>query len=545
MSTSAIDRAIASIEPFSMARAAMSLADREDLVAAEGGSNAIRDPLTRDIADPNAVAVPYSKEEFARQQQRDPRIRKLLRVRARAVVGLGWYFESMNNTEESPRGDPPAVLNERADFTRRLMAINENAAFSALAECVELDRAATGDGYLEVRRDLGKSEDEDEAAAWMGQVRKLYHVPGTTIRIVLDKDEPTGFRGYVQRRTTWQVGKKVYFKCYGEGRVMHKETGAWADDDLPLGKRATELLHFKNHDPGSDWYGTPEFYAASNFAGLGMLASMRLFSLVRNSPGWALLLKTQGLHTTQWEAVSKDIDSNNHGLYSAGGVLRVNLPRTPGAKAGAGDGSTIQNLGSWMGEAEPLLKIIAECREVLRDSSGFSEIYTGGSAALSRASAQTSRQITTEMEIEPLIRRFEDAINATIMRSWGARFVTFRIRRPKMTDAAQESQIIARLAANGALSVNQILAQLNRLLPDANLQLSEDPACNVPLVVLREMLAAKAAADAAASEGAAGSGLGGSGNKGVGEASAIALLASIDGLMGRLAKIGEAETAAA
>lgn len=472
-----IDRAIASMEPHALARAAMSLADKEDEA---GKSNAIKDSFNYDAADPRAMAPPYSKDEFGSQQQKDPRLRKLLRIRARAVGGMGWELPSRENSEESPALATEAENRERDTLAKRIEEINPEAAFTEIAECVELDRAATGDGYLEIGRNFGESDNPTEKAMGMGAVRRIYHVPGPSVRILNDDS------GFVQRRSTWTVERKVYFKRFGEAGILNKQTGKWADESLPGDLRASELIHFRNHDPASDYYGTPEFLAASNYLGLGLLSVMRLFNLIRNAPGWAFALKTTALHPQQWNDVMKDVDGANKGLFSAGGVLKLNLPRTPGMRAGQGDGSAMQTLGSWLGEAEPLLKVLDASREILREVFGFSEIFLGGSAALSRASAQTARQITNEMEIEPLIRRFEGTINATVMRSWNAKHVTFKVRRPKATDSSQESQIIARLGSLGILSVNQVVDQLNRLLPDANLRRSADPLCDVPIVILRE-----------------------------------------------------------
>ena len=104
-----IDRAIASMEPHALARAAMSLADKEDEA---GKSNAIKDSFNYDAADPRAMAPPYSKDEFGSQQQKDPRLRKLdLRI-ARAPWAA--WDKCVAGERSRPRSPPGGIVARHA-----------------------------------------------------------------------------------------------------------------------------------------------------------------------------------------------------------------------------------------------------------------------------------------------------------------------------------------------------------------------------------------------------------------------------------------------
>ncbi|PAF35571.1 phage portal protein [Terribacillus saccharophilus] len=119
------------------------------------------------------------------------------------------------------------------------------------------DREKMGNGYVEVLRDGTNKPAGIEFAdgQYMRVCKKTVPdlVPYTIVR-----DGKTSviqrwrsFRRYVQMIN----GKKVYFKEYGDTRIMDSRTGKF-DDNTPDNLRATEIIHFKI---GSGAYGVPRW----------------------------------------------------------------------------------------------------------------------------------------------------------------------------------------------------------------------------------------------------------------------------------------------
>lgn len=489
MGADRIDRILTDMDPDAVMRGAMVAADRPDSLGLDSTSNKIRDDWPyKDVADGRAVQPSYSKEEWGKASSRDPRVRKLMRVRARAAAGLGYDITSRRPQEALTPAERAAVSEETTRLDEAVSMLSPEMGFTEAGECVELDRANTGDGYLEARRAVqAESEDAGEAARGIKLLASIFHVPGKTIRLLADHAEPCGVAGYVQHRTGWALSQRVYFKRWGDARTMDKRNGIFVEPGtLAPQDEATELIHFKNHDPDSDYYGTPDLLATSSAIGVGQLAMLRLGNQLKANPGWSTLIRTIGMHPQQYGDWRDQVASQNRGALSAG-LFTLNIPRAAGLRTGLGDTIAVQPLGSALPEAETLVKILEFAREMQREATGISEVYLGGSGAMSRASAGIARQITNELEFDPLARRFEATINATIMRALGARLTMYKVRRPTTTDASQESQILSRLVSTGVLSINAVVAQVNRLLPMAHISQWEDARGNVPIIILREI----------------------------------------------------------
>jgi len=155
-----------------------------------------------------------------------------VRVKVQDTVGIGWKVKDrpgMKGTEA-----------EKGILETFFKRVNDDEGLTGLAKKVMLDYEGCGNGYFEVVRGLK----EEEA------VKALYHVNATTIRLSIDKEK------WVQ-----QVGiKKVYFKKWGDTRIMNKDTGQFIGQVSPE-KAANELIQIKCYTHKSPYYGLPEWMA--------------------------------------------------------------------------------------------------------------------------------------------------------------------------------------------------------------------------------------------------------------------------------------------
>ena len=211
--------------------------------------------------------------------------RRCVLLKAMLVVGLGYQVMDGEDVIYDPRKDRTVPDHPAARFVARP---NENLmeTLSELAYRFLVDFYATGNGYLEVARNR------------RGQVGALYHAPARTLR------RDARFRGY------WQVkhAREQFFSTFG-------------DASRPFGRN--EIVHLYQYDPGADYYGMPDWYAALAAMGLDRTIleyNLRLFanSLMAHL---AIVIKGGRLSTKGREAIKQFVMERMVGVQNAGRIL--------------------------------------------------------------------------------------------------------------------------------------------------------------------------------------------------------------------------------
>jgi len=152
------------------------------------------------------------------------------------TVGIGYFLEP---EEEAKIKDKEKDKNYKflMDFFNK---VNDKENLTKMLKKVALDYEGCGNSYIEVSR--GKD----------GKVNGLYHVNATTIKWHRDKDK------LVQK-----VGQKyVYFKLFGEEKILDRFTGEWVDTIGDLDAVANEVIPIIQYTFMSAVYGLPEWLPA-------------------------------------------------------------------------------------------------------------------------------------------------------------------------------------------------------------------------------------------------------------------------------------------
>jgi len=160
---------------------------------------------------------------------------RCVRTKANDVAGLGWGLSPL---VENPSDEERRVFYEFAKARRLGQAL-----IDVLVDAWH-DFEATGDCYFEVVRENYDPE---------GKPVIFKRLPAHTVRAHKD-----GAR-YAQRYGALQV----WFKTFGHPKDVSHKTGAEAAlGSLPPQERATEIIHLKNYNARSDFYGLPDVLPA-------------------------------------------------------------------------------------------------------------------------------------------------------------------------------------------------------------------------------------------------------------------------------------------
>jgi PBSX family phage portal protein len=396
----------------------------------------------------NTIRPPYDPSLWAYLLEQNTRLRSCIHAFAKNTVGFGYEIvPTIEVTEETPQ----EVIEEIRRETRLLQDFfgnpNDEMTTTTTLEVEKIDEESTGNGYLEVWRN---GENVPQGMA---------HVPAHTIRV------RKGGLGFVQIRT----GKKVFFKNFGDGRIIDSETGEvlsddsgqWKDDEktIPFRQRANEIIHFKVYSPRSSYYGVPRYVSASPAISGNRLAAMRNVNFFDNDAVPRMLITVSGgeLTATTMNNLKAFFRKEARGVFNAHRVAVLQAEK----KA-----VSIQKESAVKIEVHPLTvgktddasfqKYRDANDKEVREAFGISEIFLGSSDDINRATAIVAQKVTNEQTFEPDRVAKEYRINHTIVKAFGVRHVRFKLIRPKLSDVSEEARGAKHYGEAGAMTFNDL-----------------------------------------------------------------------------------------
>jgi capsid portal protein len=429
------------------------------------------------------IPPPIDFRLWASQLARSTRLNRGVRTLSRNTVGLGWdVVPKIPFTEKTPDEEKVRILEEVERVSEFFDGINPEKPFNTLMECETIDEEATGNGYLEFTRTGG------------GNLDKAFHVMSTTMRIL------RGDRGYLQERN----GERRYFKKFGDDRVMNAANGLFSDEEgflpdqtarefnqaplrptapvmqprtqeeadfrtgrttaLPLNLRATEIMHFKLYHPMSEHYGLPRFISAGAAIAGNFHSARRNVSFFQNDavPRMAVLVSGGTLDP----ASRKDVTELFQEGMGADQAHRILILQTTSEGVGVDDKNTtkidLRPLTVNSTEDGSFLNYRRANNEEIREALGLSEVYFK-SEKLTKASAVVAKATTDEQEFEPARLLKEHIINRMIViNELGAKDVSFKFKRPEVSDPTEKAQVHKEYSDMGALSANEIRRELGK-----------------------------------------------------------------------------------
>lgn len=262
-------------------------------------------------------------------------------------------------------------------------------------------------------------------------------------------------------------GKKVYFKEFGDLRIMNYKTGNYTDE-TPEEERATEIAYFQIHSSYTD-YGVPNWInvaipASGNV--LSELLNYKYFSEGRILP-MAVTVSGGQLTEESEEAIRK-----GKGIENAYKILILEASPFEDSEeekflAKGADprvGIDVKSLTDTNNTDSLFRNYQIDGKNKIRDSFRLPPIYTGASTDYNRATADTARQIAEEQIFIPERKRICDILNKIINNEFGIRYCELYLRGPEISDAIQKATVIDALNRAGAVTPNMLLETVGDIL---------------------------------------------------------------------------------
>lgn len=396
----------------------------------------------------DTIRPPYDPTLWAYLLEQNTRLRSCIHAFAKNTVGFGWEIVPVDEVNEE---SPKEIIDEVARETKLLKDFfnhpNDEKPTTTLLELEKIDEESTGNGYIEVWRN-GE-----------GIPQGMAHVPAHTVRV------RKGGRGFVQIRT----GKKVFFKNFGDRRIIDSKTGEILSDDegvwrdpkktIPFSQRANEMIHFKVYSPRSDYYGVPRYVSASPAISGNRLAAMRNVNFFDNDAVPRMLITVSGgeLTAATMNNLKQFFRKEARGVFNAHRVAvlqaekkAVSIQKESGVKI------EVHPLTVGKTDDASFIKYREANDKEVRESFGIAEIYLGSTEDVNRATAFVSQKVTNEQTFEPDRVSKEYRINHTILKAFGVKWVKFRLIRPKLADVGEEARGAKNYSEAGAMTFNDL-----------------------------------------------------------------------------------------
>jgi len=323
------------------------------------------------------------------------------------------------------------------------------------------DLETTGNAFWEVLRD-GR-----------GELARLVYVPSHTVRLmpidptpveVIDRVQvsPVSFESIPARRRTRRFvqvhgADRVYFKAFGDPRVISKHTGEAHQSAEQLRRTdsndapATELLHFAIHSPRTP-YGVPR-WVGSLLAVLGsrqMEEVNYLYFENKSVPPLALLISGGRLSESSVPRIERFIEENLKGKSNFHKILILEAE-------GGGQGDSRAKI-----ELRPLTEAqqqdalfqLYDERNIDKVGGAFRlpRLLRGESKDFNRATAESALRFAEDQVFQPERDEFDYLINRKLLADMGIRFWRFRSQTPVTRDPERMTAMVEKLVRVGVLT---------------------------------------------------------------------------------------------
>jgi len=391
------------------------------------------------------IIPPYDPLKLALLLEQNTRLNRACAVRARNTLGIGWSIVPQYRDEDEDKVDPEMVKAEKKRVKPLFENPNKSLPFTEVAYQVKFDEEATGNGYMEVSRN-GK-----------GEVDGMYHVPSHTVRVLRNNT------GFVQIRGPIELGyvnqaRSVFFKHFGESKVMNKSTGQFETGPISKDDQANELIQFSIYSPRSSFYGIPRWISAVAAIQGSRLAAVRNIAFFENDAVGRLAIIVSGgqLSDKSIDGIKNFLRADAKGPEKAHRVmvLQAEPRKVLGSRTGASTKIEIQPLTVGVTDDGSFLSYRKANDEEIRESSGLSTPFFTAEG-INRSTSSVLRRITIEQELIPDISKHEWILNATVMASFKVKSVMLKFLPPKVLDDVEEATVQNLLQKSGVATINE------------------------------------------------------------------------------------------
>ena len=316
-------------------------------------------------------------------------------------------------------------------------------------------REIYGIAYLEVIRNVGGE---------VSQIEFVRDTPSITKTIPLEpyQDAPFLYKGRIEKRPKkfmkyrQQIGSKtVYFKEFGDKRIMDKRTGAYVDE-LEEEYRANEILEFAI---GTEPYGEVRWLGQILSVDGMRKAEFLNNNYFRNGRHTPLMIMIKGgtLSDDSYEKLQAYID----GIKGEDGqhaflLLEVeNSDNSLEFEEKAQPSIEVKELAGILQQDELFQAYMDNGRKKVQSAFLLPDLYVGYTTDFNRATSQTAMEVTEKQVFQPERKSLAWVINNKLLSEFGFQYVEAYFLEPDISNPDDLVKILQVCSAAGGLTPNK------------------------------------------------------------------------------------------
>lgn len=366
------------------------------------------------------------------------------------IPGFGIGIRYQDDVEETPE---MAAEFKRAEEIIELLNLDMDTkeVFEDIIEAREM----YGIAYLEVVRNLAGEVSQIEFVKDTPSVRKTIPLEPYVEAQIWYKDRletrPKKFMKYRQQRN----GKTVYFKEFGDKRIMDKRTGEYVEK-LDIEYQANEILEFAI---GTEPYGEVRWVGqilSVDGARRAEFLNNNYFVNGRHTP-LMIILRGGTLSDESFAKLQEYMDgikgeNGQHAFIvleaeAADNKLDFEGTTTPEVE--------IKDLASILQTDELFQNYLDNGRRKVQSAFLLPDLYVGYTTDFNRATAQTAMEVTEKQVFQPERKSLAWAINNKLLNEFGFRFVEAYFLEPDISNPDDLVKILTICNTAGGLTPNK------------------------------------------------------------------------------------------
>ena len=411
------------------------------------------------------------------------------------VCGFGISIDYLDEYKQWDEKEHPEIAEEYDKIQRIIDLLSLDQDTKDMFGSIVATRERFGIAFIEVIRNLDKEVVEITNIRRPGTMHLTVPLePYVDVKFFYKGDEL--YRKKKFRKFRQEVGGKyVYFKEFGDPRMMDKRTGEYVkDNDLDINYQANEIIALPIGDkPYGEvrWIGQ---VTGMDGAAKAEFLNANYFENGRHTP---MMIMIEG--GTLSDASFKKMQEYMDGIKGVAGqhafmVLEsesVNDTKT-GFEQENAPKITVKDLSPMLQKDELFQGYIDNSRKKVQSAFLLPDLYVGYTTDFNRATAQTAMEVTEKQVFIPYRQEMAWIINRKLLAEYQFKYCEISFRAPDITNPDDQSKILTIVERAGGLTPNEAHRLAGTMVGDTAEDYTGDWA-DVPLAVQRIINANSAA----------------------------------------------------
>ena len=403
------------------------------------------------------------------------------------IAGFGISVEYIDDIEENEETKAEWVALERI-----LSLLNLDTDTKEVFEKVVKARETFGISYIECIRNFNGEVVEIQFINDTPSVHMTYPQEPYIDMDYLYRGEKISRKRKFRKFKQEIAGKTVYFKEFGDPRIMDKRNGQYVDN-LEIDYQANELLDFVE---GDGYYGTVRWIGQVIVVDGNYRAELLNNNYFRNGRHTPMMIIVKG-GTLSDESFDK-LKSYMNDIKGENGQHAFMILETEKTEStadfesgGTGPDIEIKDLANILQKDELFQEYQENGRKKVQSSFLLPDLYTGYTTDFNRATAQTAMEITEKQVFQPERASLAWIVNNKLLNGYGFKYVKAVFDAPDITNPDDIMKILNITERAGGMTMNDArkltMDTLGLESEDYPEAFNMDDIGNVPLAVIKSM----------------------------------------------------------